>query len=207
METCRFLAQQGADAVICQHSHCPGCFEKYQGAHIVYGQGNLLFDLGASEPTWHQGFLVCLDAQAGGGFAMEIVPLVQSRPRPGAHRMRGDEETRFRRELEERSAHLEDVDFIEARWDAFCQEMARHYLRRFGAPHRLIRGLDRLTGVLQLLYSSRNVRNEQLNLIRCESHREALINILSQEPKRLRAPGFLARRTSGLRSEDVGDRT
>ena len=41
METCRFLVEEGANAVVCQHSHCAGCYEEYLGRHIVYGQGNL----------------------------------------------------------------------------------------------------------------------------------------------------------------------
>ena len=33
----------GADVVLCQHSHCIGCYEQYEGAHILYGQGNFHF--------------------------------------------------------------------------------------------------------------------------------------------------------------------
>jgi len=31
MDICRFYVEQGASAVICQHSHCVGCMETYQG--------------------------------------------------------------------------------------------------------------------------------------------------------------------------------
>jgi poly-gamma-glutamate synthesis protein (capsule biosynthesis protein) len=43
-ESCRFMAEQGADAVICQHSHCVGSYEVYRNRLIVYGQGNFVFD-------------------------------------------------------------------------------------------------------------------------------------------------------------------
>mgnify|MGYP002235661412 CR=1 FL=1 len=36
---CRRLVDSGADYVICQHSHCIGCYETYDNSTIVYGQG------------------------------------------------------------------------------------------------------------------------------------------------------------------------
>jgi poly-gamma-glutamate synthesis protein (capsule biosynthesis protein) len=36
-KTCHFMVEEGANAVICQHSHCTGCYEDYAGGHIVYG--------------------------------------------------------------------------------------------------------------------------------------------------------------------------
>ena len=43
-KTCRRLVDKGANLVICQHSHCIGCEEKYRDNMIGYGQGNFLFD-------------------------------------------------------------------------------------------------------------------------------------------------------------------
>ena len=78
METCRFLVEQGAGAVICQHSHCVGCYEEYRGGHIVYGQGNFVFESPSPPPGWNEGVLVQLLAD-GKKTAMELIPLVQSR--------------------------------------------------------------------------------------------------------------------------------
>ena len=44
-KVCQAMARCGADVVLCQHSHCIGCYEEYQGCHIVYGQGNFHFVL------------------------------------------------------------------------------------------------------------------------------------------------------------------
>lgn len=46
---CRKLADSGADVVICQHSHCVGCYEQYGATTIVYGQGNVLLDRNENE--------------------------------------------------------------------------------------------------------------------------------------------------------------
>ena len=51
------MAEKGADLVICQHSHCIGAFENFNGSVIVYGQGNFLFDRNDNE-FWETGILV-----------------------------------------------------------------------------------------------------------------------------------------------------
>jgi len=43
LKLCRAMAKAGADVVLCQHSHCIGCYENYEGCHILYGQGNFHF--------------------------------------------------------------------------------------------------------------------------------------------------------------------
>lgn len=48
-KVCRKMAQKGADLVICQHSHCIGCYEEYKDSTIIFGQGNFLFDHSDSE--------------------------------------------------------------------------------------------------------------------------------------------------------------
>jgi hypothetical protein len=90
-------------------------------------------------------------------------------------------EAEFLRAIAERSRAIQDGDFVERQWDQFCADARVLYLRRLGSPHRAVRALDRLTRCIQLLYRSPRIRLEHLNLVRCESHREVLINILSKE--------------------------
>lgn len=37
------MADCGADFITAQHTHCIGCCENYNGAYLLYGQGNFLF--------------------------------------------------------------------------------------------------------------------------------------------------------------------
>lgn len=69
-KVCRKLVEKGADLVVCQHSHCIGCEEKYQGGTIVYGQGNFLFDHSESE-FWQTGILV----RIGTDFEISYIPV------------------------------------------------------------------------------------------------------------------------------------
>lgn len=56
------MVYNGANAVLLQHSHCIGCYENFEGAHIVYGQGNLNFvNSKPTFPVWYTALLVELD--------------------------------------------------------------------------------------------------------------------------------------------------
>ena len=85
-DTCRFMIEMGANAVVVQHPHCLGGYEQYLGGHIIYGQGALVMDEPIYRPlkSFHEGFLVKLSITAGAASTMDIVPFVQSDPVPGA---------------------------------------------------------------------------------------------------------------------------
>ena len=51
----------GADVVITQHSHCIGCYENYDGGHIVHGQGNFHFCMNGMKEGWYSSLLLELD--------------------------------------------------------------------------------------------------------------------------------------------------
>lgn len=181
-QACRYLVEMGADLVVCQHSHIVGCYEEYEDSYIVYGQGNFICD-GKDKPTfWHEGILVSLDIEKGKAPDFQIVPFVQSEDgRPGAKLMKGDRLLRFEQELNNRCMEIMDPSVVEQKWDEFCERQRVIYLRRFGALHRAFRLLDRYTGYIQYLLGRDGIRLDQLNMVRCESHREVLINVLSHD--------------------------
>jgi poly-gamma-glutamate synthesis protein (capsule biosynthesis protein) len=37
------MADNGADFITAQHTHCIGCYERYKNSYLLYGQGNFLF--------------------------------------------------------------------------------------------------------------------------------------------------------------------
>jgi poly-gamma-glutamate synthesis protein (capsule biosynthesis protein) len=181
MNACRFLVEQGANAVICQHSHAAGCYEAYADGHIVYGQGNFLFDRRDAPASWYEGLLLALDVDLQARSArLQLIPIQQSLHAPGIQKMSGPRASTFLGEIESRSSRLSDEAFVQEQWDRFCEQNRTHYFRRLGTPNRAFRALDRLTGYTRFFYSRVPLRAEHLNLIRCESHREVLINVLSR---------------------------
>ncbi len=61
------LVDAGADLVTCQHSHCIGCSEYYNGAFICYGQGNFHFvnTWGPHYPHWPYEIVIKYDTVTG----------------------------------------------------------------------------------------------------------------------------------------------
>jgi len=180
MDTCRFFVEEGANAVICQHTHCPGCHETYGDGHIVYGQGNLIFEpLSKHDKSWHEGFLVILQIDPDCKSRMEIIPYVQSDTHPGARRMQENEEKEFRRVLEQRSQSILGEGFVEEQWRKFCRKKRRRYLNSIYGDSLAVR-LATKFHLFQYFYSKQSLLRK-LALIRCESHREVLMKVLSDD--------------------------
>jgi poly-gamma-glutamate synthesis protein (capsule biosynthesis protein) len=177
MQTCRFLVEQGANAVICQHSHCVGCFEEYRGCHIVYGQGNLIFDSPNPPPGWNDGIIVRLLVFEDGKSSMEFVPFVQSCGGPGVRRMTPDAANSFFKAIAERSKDIQTPGFIRKQWLEFCREKGHRYLSTVLGHGRILRRLNRHGYLVRLFYSAASMLAMQ-NIIRCEAHRNVLETIL-----------------------------
>lgn len=181
VDTCHFFIEEGADVVICQHSHCVGCIEHYRDGYIVYGQGNFIFESPEAPDSWREGGLVFIELDTNRRPSIEFVPIGQVSGVPGARAIEGAARQALLDGITERSRALGDPQALDQHWSVFCANHKALYLRRLGSRSRLARGIDRLTGNIQNGYArSWSLRAEHLNLLRCESHREALIRILSE---------------------------
>lgn len=182
-DTCHFLAESGADAVIVQHTHCPGCFEEYLGSFIVYGQGNLIFDKKTPpSSSWNEGFLVKLQVEEKGRHSMKLVPHMQSTGTAGVRRMSENSGISFLKAIHDRSERLSDASYIEKEWLSWCN--SRKNLYYFGlfpgvVNNRILTLINRHFPFIEKLYSDRHLLRLE-NMLRCESHREVLETLLEQ---------------------------
>ncbi len=179
-DTCHFMVEMGANAIIVQHPHVLGGYEQYRGAHIVYGQGALVMD----EPiyrrlkSFHEGFLVKLLIADDATSCMEIVPFVQSDPVPGARKMEKEREREFRRALEEKSKAIQDDAFVQAEWLKFCEKYKHDYVSALLGHNRLLRMLNARGLLEKFLYKKRTLLGAR-NVVCCETHREAIETIFN----------------------------
>jgi poly-gamma-glutamate synthesis protein (capsule biosynthesis protein) len=180
-ETCRFMVEMGANAVIVQHPHCLGGCEEYRGGHIVYGQGALIMDeaIYREQKSFHEGFLVKLEIGDDFRSRMELLPYTQSDPGPGAKRMEKGREKGFRVCLAERSREILDPAFVEAQWLEFCEKHKRAYLSGVLGHGRVLTKLNRFGWLARLIYGRRALLGVR-NMISCETHREALETIFDR---------------------------
>lgn len=181
-DTCRFLVEQGAAAVICQHTHCVGCMETYEGAPILYGQGNFIFDWDSPHESFYEGVLAVLEIEADRRLALTLKPFAQAGPAAGIRRMTSGQQSRFTQALNQRSSLLLDRSALEEEWRHFWEQRRRYYLGTLYGKSTLLCRLAVKVGLLNYR-SSQSVLLQRLNCLRCESHREALIDILSAEAR------------------------
>lgn len=183
MNVCRFLVEMGADAVIVQHTHCPGCFEEYRGAFIVYGQGNLVFDeLRPSYSSWNKGFLVRLSIEDIGKHSLTVIPYEQSDGQIGAWRMLQKTEESFMIDIDERSSKLSDTGYIEEQWLTWCRNRKYDYYFRFFPRllnNRIAQKINSYFPFIERLYTRKHLLRLE-NMIRCESHREVIETLLEK---------------------------
>jgi poly-gamma-glutamate synthesis protein (capsule biosynthesis protein) len=178
--TCHFMIEMGANAVIVQHPHVLGGYEEYQGGHIVYGQGALVMDeaIYRNLKSFHEGFLVKLLINKDATSTMEIVPYIQSAPVPGARRMDKEQEREFRRNLEEKSKAVKDDSLMEAEWLRFCDAHKHDYLSALLGHNRLLTKLNSRGLVVRTLHGRKQLLRVK-NIACCETHREAIETIFN----------------------------
>lgn len=174
-KVCRKIVQKGADVVICQHSHCIGCCESYEGSTIVYGQGNFIFDHSDSE-FWETSLLVKVTMKEN--VNIDYVPIVKNGN--GVRLAVGSEAEEILNNFHQRSREILESEFVERQYKEFALSNYNSYIRKISGMNRLISKLDRYLFNNMLVKHKYN--NRQLlaiqNYIECEAHRELLSNAL-----------------------------
>lgn len=174
---CRKMIKKGADLVLCQHSHCVGCEEKYHAGTIVYGQGNFLFSYRDSE-FWKTSLLVKINDD----FSIEYIPLVSQES--GVRIAKDEEIEAILGGFFARSEEIKDPEKLKKHYDEISKKELETYLVILGSVNKngfLFRAMNKLTRHKFLKWwLKRKFRKDQLikiqNAIECEAHRELLLN-------------------------------
>lgn len=181
VKTCRYFVDLGANAIVCHHSHVSSGTEVYRGSPIVYGVGNLLFDWPNPRPKgWYKGYLVELRIEPAAVLEMQLIPYWQCVAQPGLQRMTSIDAEHFFSEIAALSATVSDEKALQASWEQFCQSQRFSYLSGLFSLNKLERRLLRW-GLWPFLRYQHSQVGRLLNLIRCESHRDVIISLLTSE--------------------------
>ena len=131
-KACHEMVRCGADAVFCQHSHCIGCYEFFEGGHILYGQGNFHFigDEGIkSDEIWNTGLMAVLDIDPGTKrFDIEFVPVGKAENGQGIELAKGALQRKILLEFAVRNAELASGEW-KKRWHDFCLDNYPRYIK------------------------------------------------------------------------------
>ena len=179
-ELFRFYVKAGANAVINHHPHCFSGYEVYRGAPIFYSLGNFLFDnpVRRSGP-WTQGLAVeLLMSKQQVNFEIHLFDQCTE---DSLFKLRNKKEQELvLQEIDSLNATIKDDERLEHAFRRFVTAQTQRY-RRYLEPTslRLLQAAQN-RGLAPSLLSKRK-RRLLLNLIRCEAHRELIIEMLEQD--------------------------
>ena len=184
-KTARFLADLGGDAIICQHSHCVGCYEEYNDTHILYGQGNLIFDYHNETPYWNDGILVQLDIDENNKADISFIVTKQNVNENFSGACLADKRysSMILADIVERSKVLKDDKLLLWHWYDFCRKRRAKYFSSIFFPFSRILRILAEKFMLAPLSLNRRAVNLLTNLLRCELHREVVLTLLEYERK------------------------
>lgn len=116
---CRAMAKNGADVVLCQHSHCIVTYENYNNCHILHGQGNFHF-VKKDHPFdgWYNSLAFVYDTVSG---KADMIPVICNKT--GIEIAKGKDKDKILSEFNERNKELANGDW-KTGWHKFCVE---HY--------------------------------------------------------------------------------
>ena len=176
-KVCRKIVQKGADVVICQHSHCIGCYENFEGSTIVYGQGNFIFDNSDSD-FWKTSILVNVTIKEK--VHIDYVPIVKNVN--GVRLAVNNEAHEILNNFYQRSHEILDFEFVETQYREFALSNYYSYIRSISGMNRFISRLDRR--LFNNILVKHKYSNKQLlaieNHIECEAHRELVLTGLKE---------------------------
>lgn len=175
-KVCRKIVEKGANLVICQHSHCLGSHEEYLNKHIVYGQGNFIFDDGEDE-CLQTSVLVRITDQ----WTIEYVPI--QKQGNTIRLAEGIEGAKILDGFDDRSQNIRKPGYIKQEYERFADQYRQFYLAKLHGrtlKKKWFRALNRLLfRKLEPMVLSKSYKEQEKleleNYIECEAHRELLI--------------------------------
>ena len=179
-KVCRNISNRGADLIICQHSHAIGCEEKYNDSHILYGQGNFIFDYNDGE-SWQSGLLV--DININSNCEVKYIPIVKD---TNCIKIPNDiTAKKIMDDFWSRSENIKNGDFIHEIFSKLVHSEMDKYISSISFFPSLLEKIDRKVFNKYFFnkFVSRGDLLRALNYIECEAHREMLIEGLKEKIK------------------------
>lgn len=180
-KSCRKLVEKGAGLVVCQHSHCIGAFEEWQGGTIIYGQGNFLFD--RLDVEFRRTSLLIRAKLTENDVIVQYIPIVKHGN--GVRLADPQQSSAILESFLQRSRQILQPGFIQAEYERFAAEMINYYLTSFAGDGLMFRIMNKLCGhdLARRSHSSLSLARV-LNYVRCEAHRELLMTGLNLEKEK-----------------------
>jgi len=176
----RYMADLGASAVFVHHSHCLAGYESWNGVPIFHGLGDFLFEWPELGSVPRESVFIRLTLSGGRARTAKILPFYH---RAGETLIRAmDESTKQKllARIEQLGEPLRNPHVLAARTQSLVERRtpdtlaALLLLGRFGKTLLSAGALDRM------LQKRRSRILLLMNLIRCETHRDVVLEVLQR---------------------------
>jgi poly-gamma-glutamate synthesis protein (capsule biosynthesis protein) len=175
----RFFVDAGASAVVAHHTHIISGYEVYKEAPIFYSLGNFCFDWeGMRNLPWNKGMIVRLHFEKGKSITFDKEFVTNNTDQVGVSMVSSEEKKSFETHLEKLNAIIADDDQLQSAFDDYVQKW-KPVMNTWIQPYK---GKYLPSLYKKGLLPSIITKNKKLlftNLIRCEAHRDILINSIN----------------------------
>lgn len=174
----RYAVDLGANVVINHHQHRFSGFEIYHNAPIFYGLGNFFFDDPIGSYYWTTGYLVEIKIDRNNISSALPIPYIQCLNNITSTRIMTYEETiLFHSNIDRLNKIILDDSLLKEEFLKFCnRKKANYWIDLTPYSNRYLRALCKRGFLPKFTNSIRKLKI--LNNIRCESHRDVLIESL-----------------------------
>lgn len=173
---CRKFIDRGANLVICQHNHCVGSREDYNGGSIIYGQGNFIFnsEFYINHKEFVKDSLLIRVEATKDSFIVSEVPIRSTEM--GTRQATKSEADETLTAYKQRSENIKDAHFVAQAYKDFADTHIKRYLREFIGRSCIIRAINALFGrkLMQLILGKTSYLAIQ-NYLECEAHHELFL--------------------------------
>jgi len=171
-----FLIDNGADAVICHHTHVAGVHEVYKEKPICFGLGNFIFDYKVlTALKLHQGYIVRL-LLIGNNIKSYFIPIFYNKNKRNLELMDYDMEQDFQKEISKQNVILSDEKIYNNYWNSNSNSLLTKYYSSILHGYSF---LGKIRKRLQIQFYNRKRLMIIRNYLQCDSHREVFINSLN----------------------------
>lgn len=175
----QFYIDIGADIVINHHQHCYSGYQEYNGKYIFYGLGNFCFDKGKADGSWNHGFMLKLDINKE-SFSYQLIPYVQCAEY--AKIEKNHNEISFYSEIKRLNSIINNDLLLYNSFISFVKSK-KHLLDMFEPFQSKYFKSLRYRKLFPFFFKRKSkIRLE--NFIKCESHRDVLLNYLRENLKK-----------------------
>lgn len=173
-----FMIENGADAIICHHTHQISGYSFFKNKPIFFSLGNLLMPTVKRDSSeWRKGILLKIKFTAE-KVDVEPVPIIMNQDFTGIDLAYGACAESILNQVEDASKKLQDEEYLNAYWDSVFSDSSDTIINQLKSRTRFEYKLRRKFSFLTRFSKYKAI--VLLNLVRCDSHRERLIKVLER---------------------------